>query len=255
VNPNGADTQYWFLYGVSSTLSGATQTPAVDLGSTPAVDAISAGVTGLSANTTYYYQAVAKNSAGTTSGAIVSFTTIPAPYFSINGTSVTVTAGAATGNTSTITVTPWYGFTGSVSLSCAITPQAASDPATCSLPPTVTISGTAAKTATLTVSTTAATAFNERLKLYWMPASGTALACILLFGLPARRRRWRATLALLALLIVLSCGMASCGGAVSGGGGGGGGNAGTTTGIYTITVSGVSGSMTETGPAISLTVQ
>jgi sugar lactone lactonase YvrE len=257
VNPNGADTQYWFLYGVSSTLSGATQTPSQDAGSTPGVDAISAGVTGLSADTTYYYQAVAKNSAGTTSGAIVSFTTIPAPYFSINGTSVTVTAGAATANTSTITATPWYGFTGSVSLSCAITPQAASDPATCSLPTAVTISGTAAKTATLTVSTTAATtALNERLKLYWTPAGGSALACILLFGVPARRRRWRAVLGLLALLIVLSCGMASCGGAVSGGGGGGGGgNAGTTKGIYAITVTGTSGSMTETGPAISLTVQ
>jgi hypothetical protein len=63
-------------------------------------------------------------------------------------------------------------------------------------------------------------------------------------------------LGLLALLIVLSCGMASCGGAVSGGGGGGGGgNAGTTKGIYAITVTGTSGSMTETGPAISLTVQ
>jgi hypothetical protein len=50
--------------------------------------------------------------------------------------------------------------------------------------------------------------------------------------------------------------MASCGGAVSGGGGGGGGgNAGTTKGIYAITVTGTSGSMTETGPAISLTVQ
>jgi hypothetical protein len=80
-------------------------------------------------------------------------------------------------------------------------------------------------------------------------AGGMVLACILLFGIPARRRRWRALLGMLALAAVFAGSMAACSG-----GGGGGGKPGTTAGTYTITVTGTSGATTETG-TVTLTVQ
>ena len=190
----------------------------------------------------------------------VTVTTAVSPSFTISGNAVSIAPGATTGNTSTITVTPAGGFTGTVNLSCAISPTAASDPATCSLSPaSVAISG-AAQTSTLTILTTAAS--NSALvqpKLpgkSWYAAAGATLACLLLFGLPARRRSWRTMLGMLALLIVLSGGVIACGGGGSagGGGGGGGGNSGTTAGTYTITVTGTSGTITATS-AITLTVQ
>jgi hypothetical protein len=183
------------------------------------------------------------------------------PGFGITGTAVTVTAGATTGNTSTITVTPAGGFTGSVMLTAAVTssPSGALDPPTLSFGSTspVSITSAAAGTATLTISTTAAggctTANLTHRGVPWYPAGGVALACILLFGIPARRRRWQATLAVLALLAALVGGMLACGG--------GGGtstcnaiNPGTTAGTYTVTVTGTSGSTTATG-TVTLTVQ
>jgi hypothetical protein len=181
------------------------------------------------------------------------------PGFTISGTAVSIAPGATTGNTSTITVTPTYGFTGTVNLSCAISPTAASDPATCSISPTsVTITDTTAKTSTLTVSTTAASSAALRHNRLpgepWYAVGGATLACLLLFGIPARRRSWRTMLGMLALLVALSGGILACGGGGNSGGGGGGGNTGTTPGTYTITVTGTSGTLTAT-KAITLTVQ
>ena len=251
-NPNGADTQVWFLYGTSSTLSGASQTAAQDIGATAASSAVSANLASLSPNTTYYYQLIAQNSIGTTSGAISSFTTTAAPTFTMSaGTGVSVSPGAATGNTSTVSVTPMYGFTGAVSLSCAISPVAASDPASCSVPASVTISGTGAQSVTVTVNTTAASAMNEPRKLLWPAAGGGVLVCVVTFGIP-RRGRWLAMLGLLALFAAL--GVSACSGGGGGGGGGGQSNPGTTAGNYTITVTGISGATTTTA-TVALTVQ
>jgi len=191
----------------------------------------------------------------------VEVTAIPPPSFAITGTSISAARGATTGNTSTITITPTYGFTGTVNLSCAISPTAASDPATCSFSPvSVAITDTNAKTSTLTVSTTAASSsalVHPKLPGEpWYAVGGAALACLLLFGIPARRRRWQTMLGVLALLVVLSGGIFACGGGGNsgGGGGGGGGNTGTTPGAYTITVTGTSGKLSATG-TINLTVQ
>ena len=181
--------------------------------------------------------------------------TIVTGSFSITGTAVSVAPGATTGNTSTITLTPSGGFTGVISLSCAITPPAASDPATCSMPASATISSSAAPTVTLTVNTTPATSALNRTRRFFRPlAGGTALACILLVGIPARRRRWWSMLGMLVLLFSLVGGALGCGGGGNGGGGGGGGNPGTTPGAYVITVTGTYGAITQTG-TVSLTVQ
>jgi sugar lactone lactonase YvrE len=259
VNPNGSDTHTWFLWGTSSSLSGASQTAIEDLGSTAGNQAVSASISGLAVSTTYYYQAVAQNSLGTTSGAIFSFATDPAPYFQmVTGAPMNVAPGATSGNTSTVSVTPWYGFTGAVSLTCAITPTAASDPPTCSVPVTVMVSGTTAQTVTLMVSTTApTTAANQHLRMPWQDAGGAALACVALLFVPWRRRNWLALMAWLALFAAMT-GMGCGGGSSTGGGGGGGGggqsNPGTTAGTYTVTITGISGGMTETG-TVALTVQ
>jgi N-acetylneuraminic acid mutarotase len=171
--------------------------------------------------------------------------------FTIAGTAITVAPGATAGNASTVTLTPVGGFTGAISLSCAITPKSASDPATCSIPASVTLSGSSPQTTTLTVNTSAATSAVNRDSEFMQPwLSSTAFACILLVGIPAsRRRRWGTILKLILLFSIIG-NASSCGGA----GGGGGANTGTTPGAYVITVTGTSGTTTETG-TISLSVQ
>jgi hypothetical protein len=61
-------------------------------------------------------------------------------------------------------------------------------------------------------------------------------------------------LGMLALLAAFSGAVLACSSVQSGGGGGGGGNPGTTAGAYMVTVTGTSGSETQTAPVI-LTVQ
>jgi hypothetical protein len=120
----------------------------------------------------------------------------------------------------------------------------------------VNIAGATAGTATLTISTTAPTsaamAYPNRPGVPWYAAGGAALACLLFFGIPARRRSWRTLLGILALLVTLAGGVAACGG--GGGGGGGGGIAGTTAGTYAVTVTATSGTTNATG-TVTLNVQ
>jgi hypothetical protein len=198
-----------------------------------------------------------------TSGALsgsttVSLTVTSAPTFtgSTGATgSITIEPGATTGNTATVTITSQNGFAGTVNLTCAITPTAANDPATCSLAPnSVTVNSTATPTVVLTMNTTAATsAASPMKKLLWPSTGGMTLAFILLFRLPRRRRNWLAIVGALAVVCVF--GAIGCGGSSGGGGGGGGGNSGTSAGAYTVTVTGTSGTQSVTLATINLTVQ
>lgn len=80
------------------------------------------------------------------------------PGFALtNSGAISFQAGATTGDTATVTVTPSGGFTGNVSLACTVTPVAATSPATCSAVTPVDITGTTAGTSKVTVSTTATT--------------------------------------------------------------------------------------------------
>jgi hypothetical protein len=182
------------------------------------------------------------------------------PGFTIWGTPVTVKAGATTGNTSAVEVVPaGGGFTGSVALTAAVTssPSGAQDLPTLSFGSTspVSIGGTFGGTATLTVSTTAPGVCSRLYQtpggIFWYMWGGAALVCVLLLGMQARRRRCRLALAMVALLATLVGGLASCGGGPS--------STctptpGTTPGLYTVTVTGTSGSTTATG-SVGLTVQ
>jgi hypothetical protein len=194
--------------------------------------------------------------------AVYAGTIVPPPApFTITGTAVTVAPGAASGNTSTITITPSGGFTGSVQLIAAITnsPSGAVELPTLSFTTNPVINS---GTTTLTITTTAPVAATSTISGLvnpngpgpWYAAGGATLACLLLFGIPARRRSWRTMLGMLVLLVALAGGgVLGCGGttyniAQTQG------TPGTTAGTYTITVFGTSGTITESG-TVSLTVQ
>jgi subtilase family serine protease len=206
-----------------------------------------------------------------TSGSITQSTTINVtvtanPTFALsNGGNISVAPGATSGNTSLITITPGSGgFSGTVNLACSFTTNASTDPASCSLSSySVTLSGTTAQTSTLTIGTTAYSADLIRPNFGkgkgWLGAgSGAVLALLVFFGIPARRRSWRAMLSILVTMVALGA-LASCGGGGSSGGGGGGGgnsNPGTTAGTYTVTITGASTSPSySSNTTVTLTVQ
>jgi hypothetical protein len=176
--------------------------------------------------------------------------TAAATFTLANSGNITVSPGATSGNTSTISVTPSGGFSGSITLTCAITSSTsgANDPPTCGLSQSPI---TPSQTSTLTVSTTAATTSDLVYPKVgngkgWLGAgSGALFAVLIFFGIPARRRSWRSMLGIIVAMAVIGV-LSSCGG--SGGGGGGQTIPGTTAGNYTVTVTGTSGSITQSTP-------
>jgi hypothetical protein len=188
--------------------------------------------------------------------------TVPAapPSFTLSSTAVTIPSPGPSA-TSTVSITPSGGFTGSVDLSCSVTdgPMGGKDAPRCSVSPPPAITGAAAVTATLTVSTTAA---SPAAKGYLVTRNqrpsprvviGGSLA--VMTGLPwfgfliLRRRRMIAQLGLL-LIGTLVAAAIGCSGT----------NAaappthpGTTPGVYTVMVIGSSGSIVAT-TAITVTV-
>ncbi|HWZ51039.1 MAG TPA: Ig-like domain repeat protein [Granulicella sp.] len=175
------------------------------------------------------------------------FTITNGPSFALSGAAVSATRGTAA--TSTITVTPTGGFTGSVALSCAVTasPAGATNPPTCSVSTPAAITGTTAVTATLTVNTTAPTTakLENPLNRIFTLGGGVALAALLFFGLPVQRRGLKALLSLL-VFAILAGAAAGCGGGTTtpvttppvGG---------TTTGSYTVSVTGIGTNSSSSG--------
>ncbi len=66
VNPNGAETTYYFEYGTTESCGSATT--AASSGSGPSTESVSANLTGLNAGVTYHYRLVAENDIGSTRG-------------------------------------------------------------------------------------------------------------------------------------------------------------------------------------------
>jgi len=241
------------------TIGSATQTAALNSSGVATYNGTAPAAAG-NITITAAYQGAAQFLASTSN--TLNETVILPPSFTVSGSSVTISApGATSGNTSTITITPSGGFTGNVALTAAITnsPSGAEYLPTLSFGTTtpVSISGTAANTATLTITTTAAASaalvYPQRPRLPWYAAGGAAMACLLLFGIPAQHRRWRRIFGILGLFVALVGGVFACSSGTNGGISGTN-NSGTTAGAYTITVTGTSGTTTTTG-TVTLTVQ
>lgn len=192
----------------------------------------------------------------------VTVVTLPQPSFTVSGTPVTLASGAATDNTSLVTVLPANGFAGTVSLTAVISsaPQGATNLPNLSFGSTtlVTLSGTTAATATLTITTISSQAGScvaskdlpQGTKWY---SGGAVFACLLLLGFGSKRRRFRALIGLFAFLAIVAGGISACSGspklactnaAASG----------TPTGSYIITITGTSGSTTAQ-TNVALTIQ
>lgn len=147
----------------------------------------------------------------------------------VTGSSSEVVTGSQTPSPFQIEIDSVNGSTGPVALTCAVVPATASCTAS---PASVTLTGNASQFATVSFSPSqqARSAGADWGKV------GIALAMLLPIGfLGRRRRRWSALAACLAFILVfpVGCGVASSAGSTSPGGG-----QSTTTGQYTLTVTG-----------------
>ena len=163
--------------------------------------------------------------------------------FSLSASPTSLTVSRGSSGTSTISVTAVNGFSSSVGLSCSISGSPTG--AGCTLSPSSVTPGTPS---TLTITTVRGSAQGSVFS-QWRPVAfgGITVAGLLLVMVP-RRRRFAPLLGVLLLLGVA--------GAISGCGGGSSGSSstpGTPTGSYTVTVTGTSGSITQT-TSVSLTV-
>ena len=174
-----------------------------------------------------------------------------APSFTISGTPISIAPGAASANTSTISIAPAGGFSGSVALTAKITssPAGAIDAPMLSFGSTssVSISGAGPGVAPLTIITTAPTSaalvHPKSIGKPWWAAGGVTLAGLLFFGIPARKRRWQSILGMLILSFAVLGAALGCGSSR----GMSVGNPGTTPGAYVITITGSSGNITRSG--------
>ena len=241
----------------ATTLVGGSTTIVVPAGSLAAgTDTLTAAYSPDSASSSTYNSASGSNT--------VTVTGLGNPIFTVSGAAFTVTAGAATANTSTITVMPANGFTGTVTLTAQVTvsPAGAVNAPTINFGSTGTVNITSASpgTATLTVSTIASqqsscVASNQLPRgIPGYAKGGFVLACLLLFGFVPRQRKGRSMFGALLLFVILTGGVLACNGGaktttctnvvVPG----------TTAGSYTITITGTSGSTVASNTVI-LTVQ
>ncbi len=160
----------------------------------------------------HHYRHIGSNMPTTTLTVIVTAAVTPTFTLSANPNSGTITAGSSA--TATISVAP-SGFTGTVALTCAVS---RSGGVACSLSPaSVIITGTTAGTSTLTITTSSNSAvLSHPLNKFFAVGGGIAVACLLFFGIPARRRSWRAILGMLLFGAIVGIGI-GCGGSGNGG--------------------------------------
>jgi len=111
VNPNGVDTSAWFEWGTDPGLAVSDNTAVQFLGNGIAPQAVNAPLTGLDPGTTYYFRVNAGSAAGNSSGAILSFSTLPPPTATTQAaTSITATAALLNGtvNPNGVSTDAWF---------------------------------------------------------------------------------------------------------------------------------------------------
>jgi hypothetical protein len=241
------------------TLSGGGITAIVQtIGTSPCTSASSCVFTipanSLNAGTdtlTASYSGDANNTGGSNTAQV----TVTESTFSLNQTAIAITPSTATTTgiapgssaTAVVTISALSGYTGTVSLGCTQNSSTLGGDGT-----TCTGGGSGAQvnlatcgancSVTFTITTKAPqTAALERPKIQkndkgWLGAGGGAIfALLVFFGIPARRRSWRAMLGILVVTLGLGA-LSGCGGGSGGNSGGGSTDAGTTAGTYTYTV-------------------
>jgi hypothetical protein len=191
--------------------------------------------------------------AASTSSAVSVAVGTPAFSLSLSPTSVSVASGAS--GTTTVTVTPAFGFSSAITFACSGLPA----DSTCTFSPaTVTPSGSAVSTTTLTIATNATSALLRKDLPTSRPNKRIPVLCIVLLGaiglLRARRHfrnltrsRSALNLSVLALLLLELAGAAVIGC-------GGGSSNSTPAGTSTVTVTATGGSQTQT-TTLSVTIQ
>lgn len=198
-----------------------------------------------------------------TSGVGTANVTVAESVYSVSATTpAAVSPGVST--TSNVTVSSNLFYSGTVTLTCALTssPNGAIYAPTCSITSgsTVTMSaGLPSPTSSIaTVSTTAATSELVYPRMHgrgWAGAGGGAvLALLIIWGIPARRRSWRQMLGVLVVMAALGSltgcskvGSASSTGSTTS-------NPGTTAGVYTFTVTGTGNPAVSPAPTTTFTV-
>lgn len=247
----GPDNRVFYLYGYSFALNGSKTVQSMTLPNTRDVVVLAASLTA------------------------------PASGYSLSaGTANPTSLNAGSSSTATVTVTPANGYTGSITLSCSISPVVSGTSApTCSLTNPVSVASSAA-TSTLTFNTVAPVAAhaNRAASLCvssepacnaahrWKQLSALSIAFPALtliclgFGRGyGARGSPRIKLSGFFLLLSMSASMimlSACGGGSSGGGGGGGGlSGGTPSGTYTITITAKdANNVSQTGNPATVTV-
>ena len=153
------------------------------------------------------------NYAGSTSNSV---TVTGQPFFTIASTTGKLFAEHSTGSVDIVT-TSEDGYAGTVDYTCVLTSSipTTATPAECGMYPataTLTAGGVAkpqmlifGKGTKLPTGVTLGSNSNAR----WIGAGSAVLACGLLFGVPARRRRWRSMLSLLLILVAVG-GFSAC---------------------------------------------
>ena len=199
--------------------------------------------------TTGFFQAA---NAGGDDAFVVKYSQTPSQSFALTATTLSPSSVSPGGSaTSTVTVTPNNGFTGSVTLGCTVSPSVSLGP---------TCSGTASPGTAggLTVSTTAATAMLRSVPndgssgmFYAMllPITGISLMGIKFNPIRSRRKKLFGLLMIGMVMMTLIL-MPACGGSSSKTTGSGG----TPANTYTITVTGTATGATQTGASPSLTL-
>jgi hypothetical protein len=116
VNPNGLFTSAWFEWGTDPSLNPSQSSTPEPVGSGGTSVPVSLGIVNFDAGTTYYFHAVAGNSAGTARGAILSFQTLNQnPSIALNPVSIEFTALPGGPNPAAETVSVTNGGAGSLS--------------------------------------------------------------------------------------------------------------------------------------------
>ena len=127
-DPNGSAATGWFRYATvnpgSCDDSFGTRAPAsggASLGSGSSAVAYSQAISGLATGTTYYFCAIAQNAAGTSVGAVLSFTTPAAPSVTTTAASAVTSTGATlngSGTPNLLSSTGWFRYSTTQPASC-----------------------------------------------------------------------------------------------------------------------------------------